>query len=499
MLSCRHAVSAAGRRKWIDAAMKMGVPSFDRGRVLIAGDVMLDRYWHGVTSRISPEAPVPVVHVGKSEERPGGAANVALNAAVLGSRTRLLGVTGDDEAAASLEAQLAAADIDCRFQKLPNTPTVIKLRVISRHQQLIRLDFEDRFQDIDAGRLLAEFRRGLADCDVVVFSDYGKGTLTDVASMIAAARQAGKPVLVDPKAPDFSRYRGASVITPNLAEFELAAGPCADEKSLREGGRELLARYGIEALLVTRGKHGMTLLRRDETSLHLPVETREVFDVTGAGDTVIAVLAAALAAGADLPGATILANLAAGIVVGKLGTASVALPELQRAVQQGTGAGYGECTREQLLVAVAESRARGERIVMTNGCFDLLHAGHVACLRRARRLGDRLIVAVNDDASVSRLKGNGRPLNPLERRMAVLSGLESVDWVIAFSEDTPERLIEEIRPDLLVKGGDYRPEQIAGFEYVTRHGGQVVVLGYEDGCSTSAMIETIRRRERQGW
>ena len=239
----------------------------------------------------------------------------------------------------------------------------------------------------------------------------------------------------------------------------------------------------------------MTLLRCHETPLHLPAETREVFDVTGAGDTVIAVLAAALAAGADLPEATALANLAAGIVVGKLGTASVSLPELQRAVQRGPGAGCGELTREQVLVAVEEARARGERIVMTNGCFDLLHAGHVACLRQARRMGDRLIVAVNDNASVSRLKGNGRPLNPLERRMAVLAGLESVDWVVPFSEDTPERLIGEIRPDLLVKGGDYRPEQIAGFDCVTRHGGEVVVLGYEDGCSTSAMIETIRRRD----
>jgi D-beta-D-heptose 7-phosphate kinase/D-beta-D-heptose 1-phosphate adenosyltransferase len=477
--------------------MKMAVPSFDRGRILVVGDVMLDRYWHGATSRISPEAPVPVVHVGKSEERPGGAANVALNTAVLGSRTRLLGVTGDDEAAVSLEAQLGAAGIDCRFQKLANTPTVTKLRVISRHQQLIRLDFEDRFQDIDTGRLLAEFHSGLTDCDVVVLSDYGKGTLVDITELIAAACRAGKPVLVDPKAPDFSRYRGASVVTPNLAEFELASGPCADEQALREAGRDLLARYGIKALLLTRGEQGMTLLRNDVAPLHLPAETREVFDVTGAGDTVIAVLAAALAAGADLPAATALANLAAGIVVGKLGTASVSLPELQRAVQRGPRAGYGELTREQLLVAVADARECGERIVMTNGCFDLLHAGHVACLRQARRLGDRLIVAVNDDASVARLKGDGRPLNPLERRMAVLSGLESVDWVVPFSEDTPERLIDEIRPDLLVKGGDYRPEQIAGFDCVTRHGGKVVVLGYEDGCSTSAMIETIRRREKQ--
>jgi len=473
--------------------MKLPVPPFERGRVLVVGDVMLDRYWHGVTSRISPEAPVPVVHVGSSEERPGGAANVALNTAALGCRTRLLGVTGDDEAARSLEAQLSAAGVECRFQRLAGAPTVTKLRVISRHQQLLRLDFEERFETIDAGRLLEEFQRVLADCDVVVLSDYGKGTLAAVDGLIAVARRAGKPVLVDPKAPDFSRYRGASVVTPNRAEFEQAAGPAADARSLQENGRKLLARCGIDALLVTRGEHGMTLLRGDQAPLHLPAEAREVFDVTGAGDTVIAMLAAALAAGAELPAATALANLAAGLVVGKLGTASVSVPELQRAVQRRAGAGCGELTREQLQGALTDARARGERIVMTNGCFDLLHAGHVACLREAKRLGDRLVVAVNDDASVARLKGNGRPLNPLARRMAVLAGLESVDWVVPFAEDTPERLIDEIRPDLLVKGGDYRPEQIAGFECVTRHGGEVVVLGYQDGCSTSAMIETIRR------
>jgi D-beta-D-heptose 7-phosphate kinase/D-beta-D-heptose 1-phosphate adenosyltransferase len=482
----------------VDAIMRPPLPSFERGRVLIVGDVMLDRYWHGVASRISPEAPVPVVRIGKSEERPGGAANVALNTAALGCRTRLLGVTGDDEAACSLEAQLSSAGVDCRFQRIAGVPTVTKLRVISRHQQLLRLDFEEHFEAIDAGGLLAEFEHGLADCDVVVLSDYGKGTLVAVDGLIAAARRAGKPVLVDPKARDFSRYRGASVVTPNLAEFEAAAGSAFDEESLPESAGALLARCGIDALLVTRGEHGMTLLRGTEAPLHLPAETREVFDVTGAGDTVIAVLAAALAAGEGLPGATALANLAAGIVVGKLGTASVSVPELRRSLQRGAGAGRGELTRDELRRAVADARARGERIVMTNGCFDLLHAGHVACLREAKRLGDRLIVAVNDDASVARLKGNGRPLNPLERRMAVLAGLESVDWVVPFSEDTPEGLIDEIRPDLLVKGGDYRPEQIAGFDRVTRHGGEVAVLDYQDGCSTSAMIDAIRRQEKQG-
>jgi D-beta-D-heptose 7-phosphate kinase/D-beta-D-heptose 1-phosphate adenosyltransferase len=475
--------------------MKIQIPAFERARVLVVGDVMLDRYWHGATSRISPEAPVPVVHVRQSEERAGGAANVALNIAALGVHARLLGVTGEDEPAASLEALLSGAGIDCGFQKIPGIPTVTKLRVISRHQQLIRLDFEDGFAAIDAAGLLERYREGLADCDVVVLSDYGKGTLAQVEEMISLARAAGKPVLVDPKAQDFSRYDGATVITPNMAEFELVAGPCGDERTLVEKGARLLEQHNLDSLLVTRGEHGMTLLRRNAPEFHLPTLAREVFDVTGAGDTVISVLAAALAAGEDLPAATALANLAAGIVVGKLGTASVSVPELRRAAHLGQDAGFGEMNEVQLRIAVEDARSHGERIVMTNGCFDILHAGHVAYLAAARRLGDRLIVAVNDDASVQRLKGRGRPVNPVDRRMAVLAALGSVDWVVPFSEDTPERLICEIKPDLLVKGGDYRPEEIAGHDCVKRNGGDVVVLGFEDGCSTSGIIDAIRQQE----
>ena len=368
------------------AIMKIHIPPFEQARVLVAGDVMLDRYWHGATSRISPEAPVPVVHVGQSEERAGGAANVALNIAALGVQTRLLGVTGDDEAAASLEALLSGAGIDCQFQKIADTSTVTKLRIISRHQQLIRLDFEDGFDAIDCGTLLAVFQRELAHCDVVVLSDYGKGTLAEIEQLISAARAAGKPVLVDPKVQDFTRYHGATVITPNMAEFELVAGQCADEQALIDKSNALLAQHDLDALLVTRGEHGMTLLRRDEPEFHLPTQAREVFDVTGAGDTVISVLAAALAAGETLPSATALANLAAGIVVGKLGTASVSVPELRRTVLMGQDAGFGEMNREPLLVAVADARSHGERIVMTNGCLDILDAGHVLYLNQARRL-----------------------------------------------------------------------------------------------------------------
>jgi D-beta-D-heptose 7-phosphate kinase/D-beta-D-heptose 1-phosphate adenosyltransferase len=404
-------------------------------------------------------------------------------------------VTGDDEPANSLEALLSGAGIDCGFQRIADTPTVTKLRVISRHQQLIRLDFEDGFAAIDVARLMECYRQGLELCDVVVLSDYGKGTLAQVEQLIEVARAAGKPVLVDPKAQDFNRYDGATVITPNMAEFELVAGSCGDEQILVEKGGRLLEQHNLDALLVTRGEHGMTLLRKGEPEFHLPTQAREVFDVTGAGDTVISVLAAALAAGEDLPAATALANLAAGIVVGKLGTASVSVPELRRAAHLGQDAGFGMMNEAQLQVAVEDARSHGERIVMTNGCFDILHAGHVAYLAAARRLGDRLIVAVNDDASVQRLKGRGRPVNPVDRRMAVLAALESVDWVVPFAEDTPERLICDISPDLLVKGGDYRPEEIAGYDCVKRHGGDVVVLGFEDGCSTSEIIATIRERD----
>jgi D-beta-D-heptose 7-phosphate kinase/D-beta-D-heptose 1-phosphate adenosyltransferase len=473
--------------------MKVHIPHFEQGSVLVVGDVMLDRYWHGATSRISPEAPVPVVHVGQCEERAGGAANVALNIAALGSKVQLLGVTGDDPAADSLEARLAGAGIECVFQRISNKPTVTKLRVISRHQQLIRLDFEDGFEAINVEKLMGDYARFLPECGVVVLSDYGKGSLVEIDRLNAMAREAGKRVLVDPKMTDFINYQGASVITPNMSEFELVAGTCSSEQEMIEKSHALISQYDLEALLVTRGEHGMTLFQRDQPELHLPAQTREVFDVTGAGDTVISVLAAALAAGEDLPMATALANMAAGIVVGKLGTATVSVHELRRSAQLSQDAGFGELSQEQLKIAVEDARSHGERIVMTNGCFDILHAGHVSYLNNARRLGDRLIVAVNDDESVGRLKGTGRPLNPLSQRMAVLAALECVDWVVPFSEDTPERLICEIGPDYLVKGGDYRAEDIAGYDCVMRNGGDVVVLDYHDGCSTSEMIRTIRR------
>lgn len=474
--------------------MLLQIPAFNQSRVLVVGDVMLDRYWHGGTHRISPEAPVPVVKVEQFEDRPGGAANVALNAAALGAAAVVIGVTGDDEPAGALQQRLESAGILPLFQREPSVPTITKLRVISRHQQLIRLDFEESFDNVDLGGMLEFFEQQLELAGAVVLSDYGKGALRDPQALIRRARARGVPVLVDPKGRDFSKYRGATLITPNLAEFEAVVGPCRSERELVDKGLALLRELELDALLITRSEQGVTLLREGMTELHLPARAREVFDVTGAGDTVISVLAAALGAGSPLEQAVALANLAAGIVVGKLGTASVSGPELRRAVQREQGAERGVMSREQLRVAVEDARAHGERIVFTNGCFDIIHAGHVGYLEQARKLGDRLVVAVNSDDSVTRLKGPGRPINPAERRMAVLAGLEAVDWVTCFDEDTPEALLELLKPDVLVKGGDYAVDQVVGWQIVKGYGGEVAVLDFLDDCSTTAIVNKIRQK-----
>jgi len=473
--------------------MSYMIPEFTGVRALVVGDVMLDRYWHGSTGRISPEAPVPVVRIEQSDDRPGGAGNVALNMAALGVQTTVLGIVGDDAESRLLERGLEVAGVQPCLLRVSGVPTVTKLRVMSRHQQLIRLDFEDLNLSFDSDQLLAEFARLLVQTDVVILSDYGKGVLRHAPKMIALARRAGKPVLVDPKGRDFQRYRDATVITPNLSEFEAVVGEIADEADLAAKGSALVRELGLTRLLVTRGEQGMSLFSADGSTTHLPARAREVFDVTGAGDTVISLLAAGVTAGLDWADAAALANLAAGIVVGKLGAATVTVPELRRVARQQTHGTHGVVDEEELLIHIADARRCGERLVMTNGCFDLLHPGHISYLEAARALGDRLIVAVNDDASVRRLKGASRPINPLVARMRMLAALSCVDWVAPFSEDTPERLICRVVPDVLVKGGDYRPEQIAGATCVQRAGGEVQVLAFQEGHSTTALVERIRQ------
>ncbi len=479
--------------------MSQTLHGFDQARILVVGDVMLDRYWHGATERISPEAPVPVVHVRGCEERAGGAGNVALNISALGGKATLVGLTGRDAEAGELARLLNEAGVVARLLQIDGLRTITKLRVVARHQQLIRLDFE---QPEDAGGhhgAVEQACAGLLEgCSALVLSDYAKGTLERPQRLIGLAREAGVPVLVDPKGHDFGRYRGATVLTPNLKEFLAVTGPCRDEQELEHKASRMCQDLELRALLVTRGEQGMTLVEADGAVTHLPARAREVFDVTGAGDTVIAVLALGLAAGWPLPQATGLANTAAGVAVGKLGASPVLPAELEGALHQETGDDHAVVDEETLLQRVRTARLRGETVVMTNGCFDLLHPGHVRYLQQARALGDRLVVAVNDDASVARLKGDDRPINTLQDRMTVLAALASVDWVVPFGEDTPERLIGRVLPDILVKGGDYRPEEIAGGEAVRAAGGQVVVLDYIDGHSSSAIIENARRGTGEG-
>lgn len=465
---------------------------FNQAKVLVLGDVMLDRYWFGATNRISPEAPVPVVKVQQNEDRAGGAANVAMNIASLNVPVTLHGLIGQDDAGQALDKLLNAHQIKNQCVALDSHPTITKLRILSRHQQLLRLDFEENFHNVDSQSLLAKLAEEVAAYGALILSDYGKGTLDAVQQMIQIARKANVPVLIDPKGTDFERYRGATLLTPNMAEFEAVVGHCATDDEIVTKGLKMIAEYELSALLVTRSEKGMTLLRPNHDVFHLPTQAKEVYDVTGAGDTVISVLATAIADGRSLEEACYLANAAAGIVVGKLGTSTVTPSELEQAIHQRNETGFGVVSEATLKSIIEQAKQRGEKIVMTNGCFDILHPGHVSYLENARKLGDRLIVAVNTDESVKRLKGESRPINSLDARMAVLAGLASVDWVVPFSEDTPQRLIGEILPDLLVKGGDYKPEDIAGSKEVWANGGEVRVLNFENGCSTTNVIKKIQ-------
>jgi rfaE bifunctional protein kinase chain/domain len=417
--------------------MLLPLPDFSTRRVLVAGDVMLDRYWHGPTSRISPEAPVPVVRVREDEVRPGGAGNVALNAAALGCRATLVGLTGKDEAGRLLAERLAGLGVDCWLETVADAPTITKLRVISRHQQLIRLDFEDAFDPRHGPRVEAALAAGLEGADAVILSDYAKGTLAGVEALIARARAAGKAVIVDPKGDDFTRYRGATVLKPNLAEFEAIAGPCPDEATLVAKATALCADLQLEALLITRSEHGVTLIQRGQPAVHLPTRAREVFDVTGAGDTVSATLGCGLAAGLSLRDATALANLAAGVVVGKLGTASVSVDELREAMSAHSPLPQGRVAVERIAEVVAHARAVGERVVVALGPWPALDAATVAYVEAAARQGDRLLALASPDDAAAEL----------------LPALRGVDWVVTTADESHrDELIRTLAPDALVGG-----------------------------------------------
>ncbi len=479
--------------------LHLALQRLPQARVLCIGDAMLDRFFHGSVSRISPEAPIPVLRIQREASMPGGAGNVVRNLAALGARAAFVSVIGTDAAGAELEKLLdATPSVEASLVVLPGRETTVKTRYIAAGQQLLRADSESEAALPAPARaeVLARSQAAMADCRVLALSDYGKGVLDDevLAALIAAARARGLAVIVDPKGNDYRRYAGATLVTPNLRELAQASGmPAAGDEQVVAAARKLIADCDIEAVLVTRSAEGMSLVERDGRITHIVAEAREVFDVAGAGDTGVAAVAAALASGLGLEIAARLANLAAGIVVGKTGTAVATLDELRTAIDRHAQsvASAKLMTLEQALSRVGRWRDSGLAIGFTNGCFDLLHPGHVSLLRQARAACDRLIVGLNSDASVQRLKGPTRPVQAEGARAAVLSSLADVDALVVFAEDTPLKLIEALRPDVLVKGADYTESQVVGGDIVKAHGGRVLLAELSPGHSTTSTIKRL--------
>lgn len=467
---------------------------FASARVLVIGDVMLDRYVWGSVDRISPEAPVPVLRSLSTTKVPGGAANVAMNVVGLGARATLAGFWGEDAEQRELGELLGAAGVEQSGMIQSAHPTISKTRIMARQQQLLRMDVENAAvrSSAEQDALRERALRLVSEVDAVILSDYAKGTLSAelCRGVIEAARRRGVPVLVDPKDKSFAKYSGATTICPNLSELSQATG--IDRSNLPEliaAGERLVGETGIDFLTVTMSEKGILLLRSD-SSYHSQARAREVFDVSGAGDTVIATIALCLACALEADSAMDLANVTAGIVVGKTGTAPISRNELVAELTTSAAIVSPEkvLDNEQLLVRIAEWRATGHRVVFTNGCFDILHIGHITLLEQCRQFGDKLIVAINSDASVQCLKGPTRPVVKQSDRARILAALASTDAVTIFDEQTPLSLIRSIRPDVIVKGGDYTTATVVGAEDVMSWGGKVEIVPIVPGHSTSSII-----------
>lgn len=466
-------------------------------RILVIGDIMLDRYIHGEVERISPEAPVPVIRHAQRYDRAGGAANVAMNLVGLGCQAVLAGFWGDDSEQAALSAILERAGVDTVGVVTSSLPTISKTRIVGRQQQLLRLDIESRDlpPEAEMARLIERSTALVDKVHAIVLSDYAKGALSAplCEAVIKAARARGVPVLVDPKTPDLGKYAGATTVCPNLGELALATGiPSHQTEALLDAGQRLIERHNLGFLTVTMSEKGIAVLWPGRR-FHSPARAREVFDVSGAGDTVIATLAACLAGGLQIESAVELANLAAGIVVGKMGTVPIAQHELIAELTPSTGLTAGEkiLDRHRIGLRVAEWRASGETIVFTNGCFDLLHVGHITLLEDCRRFGTKLVLGLNADSSVCRLKGPTRPIVGERERARVMAALAAVDAVVLFEEDTPLELIRDLKPDVLVKGGDYTIETVVGHEVVIAAGGRVEIVPTVEGFSTTNIVKKL--------
>lgn len=484
--------------------MHLKLPDFSALTVLVVGDLMLDRYLWGDVERISPEAPVPVVRLSRETERVGGAANVAANLAGLGLRVQLAGHVGADLSGDTLLGLLAGFGIDVAgVLRVSERATISKTRVIGGHQQMLRLDQEQTgaFSAQEQQRLIdaVAMRLRISPPAVLVLSDYAKGCLSDgvCRTLIGQAKAAGIPVFVDPKGFDFEKYNGATCLTPNKREAAEVCGVSPRDTDRLLDALELLRqRCELDFIVLTRGEEGMSLLESDAIR-HFPARAKQVFDVSGAGDTVIATLAASSAAGLDRESACMLANLAAGIVVGKIGTAPIELGDLRQALQNEDSRHQADkiCDLAAAQKVVAGLQAQGKKVVFTNGCFDLLHAGHVTYLEQARKLGDALVVGLNTDRSVRKLKGSGRPVIGEDDRARVLAALESVDAVVKFDQETPLELILALKPDVLVKGSDYREDQVVGAAEIKTWGGRVELIAVVPGRSTTGILQAVNQQD----
>lgn len=467
-------------------------------RALVIGDLMLDEYLWGRADRISPEAPVQVVDVMREDLRLGGAGNVVNNLVALGCKVSVCSVIGADDNGTLLTQVFTGmgVDLDGLFED-PDRRTGKKTRVMAAHQQIVRIDREskDALKPFFENLLISYLQDNVRDFNVLVVSDYLKGVLTTrvLDSVVALGKDAGIPVVVDPKGNDYSKYRGATILTPNRKEAEQASGiSINDEATLNQAAARLLERLDLSALLITRSEAGMSLFRSALDPLHIPTVAREVYDVTGAGDTVLATLSLGLAAGLSLDDCAKLANTAAGIVVGKLGTSTLKPAEILDEIGREHRDSNNKIKNLDVLTEIiAAEKSRGKKIVFTNGCFDLLHVGHVKYLQKARSFGDILVLGLNSDASIKRLKGEKRPLIAEEERAHILAALDCIDFVVVFDEDTPLNLIESLKPSILVKGGDYTLDGVVGREAVEADGGRVELVQFVDGKSTTNIIEKI--------
>ena len=470
-------------------------------KALVVGDLMLDEYLWGNTERISPEAPVPVLDVGRDDLRLGGAGNVVNNLRVLGAQVALASVLGEDQDGALIAERLQRAQVDINALIYDQSRiTSRKTRILAGNQQMLRIDRESRqgLPEAIEQQLLDKMAEKISGADVVYLSDYGKGVLSDkiIREIINAAQGADVPVVVDPKGEDYTRYRGATLLTPNRKEASLATGiDIHDQEGLCAAGNAILDVAQLQALVLTRSEQGMSVFQPGKEPVHMPTRGREVYDVSGAGDTVLAMVGLGLAAGFSIEQAAFMANIAAGVVVGKVGTSTTSPAELVEA--SGfllAGSQTKICDPHALQIVLRRLRQIGKKVVFTNGCFDILHVGHVSYLQRARDLGDLLVLGLNSDASVRRLKGDTRPLVPEDDRAVILAALSCVDYVVMFDDDTPEELISLLQPDILVKGSDYKESEVVGADLVKQWGGRVELMPFISGKSTTALVSKINEK-----